>query len=103
MRTEVWIERDSSADAPLLAAMRNPTRPMSQLYPGYAAKLSDSALVYDAPGGTCAGGCPAGQECGSDNLCYRPSLKSVRLGFTGSQRTQDQQVDIGNFFASWLQ
>jgi hypothetical protein len=103
MRTEVWIERSSGTNAQLLAAMQNTTRPMSQLYPGYAARLADSALVYDAPGGTCAGGCPTGQECGSDNLCYRPSLKSVRLGFTGSQRTQDQQVDIGNFFASWLQ
>ena len=103
MRTEVWIERDSGTSAQLLAAMRNTTRPMNQLYPGYAARLADSAVVYDSVGATCGGGCPAGQECGSDNMCYRQSLKSVRLGFTGSQRTQDQQVDIGNFFASWLQ
>ena len=103
MRTEVWIERDSGTSAQLLAAMRNTTRPMSQLYPGYSARLADSAVVYDSPGAACGGGCPAGQACGSDNVCYRQSLKSVRLGFTGSQRTQDQQVDIGNFFASWLQ
>ncbi|MBK7815657.1 MAG: hypothetical protein IPJ52_15930 [Rhodocyclaceae bacterium] len=103
MRTEVWIERDSGTSAQLRAAMQNTTRPMAQLYPGYAAKLADSAVVYDAPGGACAGGCPTGQECGGDNVCYRPALKSVRLGFTGSQRTQDQRVDIGDFFASWLQ
>ncbi len=105
MRTEVWIERDSGTSAQLRAAMQNTTRPMAQLYPGYAAKLADSAAVYDVRGSACGDGgvCPAGQECGGDNVCYRPALKSVRLGFTGSQRTQDQQVDIGDFFASWLQ
>lgn len=103
MVTQVWILRDSVTDAQIIAAMQNTTRPMAQLYPTATPKLADTATVYDIAGGACSGGCPAGQACGTDNLCYRQGLKSVRLGFTGSQRTQDQQVKISNFFASWLQ
>jgi hypothetical protein len=83
--------------------MQNTTRPMALLYPGYAARLSDTATLYDVAGATCGAGCPTNQTCGTDNLCYRPAMHSVRLGFTGSQYTQDQQVIISNFFASWLQ
>lgn len=103
LRTEVWIERDSVTSAQLIAAMADTTRPMAQGYPGYAARLSDAAQVYDVAGAACAPACPTGQSCGSDNVCYRPAMNSVRLGFTNSQRTQDQQVDITNFFASWPQ
>lgn len=105
--TEVWIERDSGTSADLLTAMQNTTRPMTQLYPGYGSRLRDSAALYDVPvtGSSCAadGDCLTGQACGSDNVCYRRALDTVRLGFTGSQRTQDQQVDISNFFVSWPQ
>lgn len=103
MRTEVWIERDSVTSAQLIAAMADTTRPMAQGYAGYAARLADTAQVYDVAGAACAPACPTGQTCGSDNVCYRPAMNSVRLGFTNSQRTQDQQVDISNFFASWPQ
>jgi hypothetical protein len=102
-QTQVWIERDSGTTAQIRAAMQNTTRPMALLYPGYAARLSDTATLYDVAGATCGAGCPANQTCGTDNLCYRPAMHSVRLGFTGSQYTQDQQVIISNFFASWLQ
>jgi hypothetical protein len=105
--TEVWIERDSGTVAQLLSAMQNTTRPMAQLYPGYAARLVDNAVMYDVPvaGSSCLADadCLTGQACGSDNVCYRQALGTVRLGFTGSQRTQDQQVDISNFFVSWPQ
>lgn len=101
--TRVWIVRDSPTDAQLISAMQNTSRPMAQLYSGADPTLADTATVYDVGGGTCSGGCPASQTCGNDNICYRPGLKSVRLGFTSSQRTQDQQVLISNFLTSWLQ
>jgi hypothetical protein len=101
LRTQVWIERESGTSAQLIAAMQNTTRPMAQNYPGYAARLQDTAVIYDVPGSACGSGCPAEQGCGSDNVCYRQAMRSVRLGFSGSQRTQDQQVEISNFFASW--
>lgn len=82
--------------------MKDTTRSMSQLYPGYAPRLSDVATMYDVAGGACGSGCPSGQVCGQGNLCYRQAFQSVRLGFTNSQRTQDQQVIINDFFASWL-
>ncbi|MBU1235773.1 MAG: hypothetical protein KJ634_09515 [Gammaproteobacteria bacterium] len=101
--THAWIERDTPTSANIIAAMQNTTRAMSQLYPSAAPTLSDTATVYDVAGSACGTGCPANQTCGTDNVCYSPALRSVRLGFTGSQRTQDQRVLISNFFASWLQ
>jgi hypothetical protein len=101
--TQVWIVRDSVTDAQIIAAMQNTTRPMAQLYSGASPTLADTATVYDVAGGACGGACPTNQTCGTDNVCYRQGLKSVRLGFTGSQRTQDQQVLISNFITSWLQ
>jgi hypothetical protein len=83
--------------------MQNTTRSMAQLYPTATTTLADTATVYDVAGGACGGACPTNQTCGTDNVCYRQGLKSVRLGFTGSQRTQDQQVHISNFSTSWLQ
>jgi hypothetical protein len=35
-------------------------------------------------------------------MCYRPALEKIQLGFTGSQRTSDQQVDIKDLFTTWL-
>lgn len=101
-QTQVWIERDSATTAQIRSAMQNTTRPMALLYPGYAARLSDSATVYDIAGAACGTGCPSNQTCGQDSRCYRPALSSVRLGFTGSQYTQDQQVLIRDFSTSWL-
>ncbi len=128
--TQVWIERDSPASGQLIAAMRDTTRPLLQLYPLRRAgacgengacpagqncgpgnfcyrsndpTISDTATIFDVPAGACAGGCPQDQACGADNVCYRPALRSIRLGFTGSQRTQDQRVIISDFFASWRQ
>lgn len=102
MRTEVWLEWDTSL-TDRIAAIQNTTRPMSLLYPAYAATptLSDTAILYDVPNGDCsAPGCPACKS--ATNTCYWPALNRVQLGFTGSQRTSDQQVEISDFFTTWL-
>jgi hypothetical protein len=103
--TRAWIVRDSVTNAQIIAAMQNTTRAMAQLYPTATPALGDVATLYDVAGAACNtdGSCSAsGYTCGTDNVCYRPGLRSVRLGFTNSQRTQDQRVIISNFFASWL-
>ncbi len=102
MRTEVWLEWDTSL-TDRIAAIQNTTRPMSLLYPAYAATptLSDTAILYDVPNGDCSTpGCPACKL--ATNTCYWPALNRVQLGFTGSQRTSDQQVEIQDFFTTWL-
>ena len=100
VRTEVWMEWDTSL-TDQIAAIQNTTRPMSLLYPTYAATLSDTASLYDVnTGSSCP--CSSGQTCGTDSMCYRPALERIQLGFTGSQRTQDQQVEIQDFFTTWL-
>lgn len=101
--TKAWVLKDSATDAAQIAAMKNTTRPMSQLYASFQPTLSDTADVFDVPGSACGGGCASGQACGSDNVCYRPALRNVRLGFTNSQRTQDQQITITDLFTTWLQ
>ena len=104
LRTEVWMEWDPSLTGQI-AAIQNTTRPMSLLYPAYAATptLSDTAILYDVQEAACVSGvCPSGQACGTDNMCYRPALQKLQLGFTGSQRTQDQLVEIQDFFTTWL-
>lgn len=98
-QTLVWIEGDASL-TDQIAALKNTTRPMSLLYPGYASTLSDTATMYGVAAGSCP--CTSGQICGTDNLCYRPPLQKLQLGFTGSQRTQDQEVTINDFFTTWL-
>ncbi|MDP2825972.1 MAG: hypothetical protein Q8O52_25190 [Sulfuritalea sp.] len=67
--------------------------------------------------GACGAGssCPSGQvcgadnscydalhTCGSDNICYGESLRSMRLGFTNGQGTQDQVINITDFASTWL-
>ncbi|MBA3031846.1 MAG: hypothetical protein KKF85_00975 [Gammaproteobacteria bacterium] len=105
VKTEVWIEGDPNS-VNQIAALRNTTRPVSAFDTGYASTLSDNAVIFDVPvnGSSCNPGapCPATQACGTDNICYRPALQTVRLGFSGSQRTSDQQVNITNFFTTWL-
>jgi type II secretory pathway pseudopilin PulG len=108
LQIKVWILPDSATTANQIAAMKNTTRPMSQLYPGFIETLSDTPAIFDvASGASCSRNppvvaCPTDQACGSDNLCYRQGMKNLRLGFTGSQRTQAQQVMISNFFTTWL-
>lgn len=67
--------------------------------------------------GVCGAGssCPGGQvcgadnscydalyTCGSDNICYEESLRTMRLGFTNGQGTQDQIINITDFTSTWL-
>jgi type II secretory pathway pseudopilin PulG len=102
-QTQAWIVRDSDTTAVIRSAMQDTTTAMATSYPGYTAKLSDTAIMFASAGAACttSADCTSGQTCGLDNVCYRPALKSVRLGFTNSQRTQDQKVIISNFSASW--
>jgi hypothetical protein len=103
-QTQAWIVRDSDTTAQIRSAMQNTTAAMASGSPGYAARLSDAATMFASAGSVCSAStdCASGQTCGLDNICYRPALKSSRLGFTNSQRTQDQRVIISNFFTSWL-
>lgn len=103
MDIKVWIADDATTSADRIAALKNTTRPMSVLDATFAPKLSDTPTLYDVtsvPVSACP--CAAGQACGSDNLCYRPALEKIQLGFTGSQRTSDQEVTISDFFTTWL-
>jgi len=103
MQTKVWILADSVTVANQIIAMKDTTRPISLLYPGFAETLSDTGAVFDVAGSACvSGACPTNQTCGSDNICYRQGLRKARLGFTGSQRTQDQNVTISDMFTTWL-
>lgn len=102
MQTKVWILADGPS-VNQIAAMKDTTRPMNVLYPSFTETLSDAGAVFDVAEAACnLGACPTNQTCGSDNVCYRQGLRKPRLGFTGSQRTQDQQVTIGKMFTTWL-
>lgn len=106
-RLEVWLLKDSATDANRITAMKNTTRAMAQLYPGFAAHLSDTPTLYDLQGGACTvdSDCGAGQTCsGADNRCYAPALRRARLGFTTAQSTaaRDQIIDITDFFTTWI-
>ncbi len=103
MQTKVWILADSVTVANQIIAMKDTTRPMSTLYPSFTETLSDTGVVFDVAESPCSSGtCPSNQTCGSDNVCYRQGLRKARLGFTGSQRTQDQEVTISKIFTTWL-
>lgn len=99
---EAWLLADSGTVANQIAAMKNTTRPMSQLYPAFTPHLRDSPLIYDIQGGACP--CGTGQTCGADNLCYTKVFQNARLGFTNSQSTaaKDQIINITNFATTWL-
>jgi hypothetical protein len=101
LRTEVWIEGNAGA-TDRIAALKAITRPMSQLDASYAPTLKDRVTPQGLPVSACSPGCPGGQICGSDNVCYRPPLQRVQLGFTTSQRTTEQEVRIEDFFALGL-
>lgn len=103
MSTEVWIADNATTSADRIAALKNTTRPMSLLDATFAATIKDTASLYDVQEAPCSSGtCPTGQTCGSDNMCYRPALERIQLGFTGSQRSSDQKLEIYDFFTTWL-
>lgn len=103
MSIEVWIADNATTSASRISALKNTTRPMNLLDAAFASTISDTATLYDVQVAACSGGaCPSGQSCGTDNMCYRPALERIQLGFTGSQRTQDQLVEIQDFFTTWL-
>jgi hypothetical protein len=103
IQTKVWILADSATVSNQIAAMKNTTRPMAELYSTFGATLSDTANIFDVAGSACnPGTCPTNQTCGTDNTCYRQGLRTVRLGFTNSQRTQDQSITVGNMSTTWL-
>lgn len=164
-KVETWIVAEG-VDSRQIVAVSNTTRPMSEIYPGFAATLSNNGIRYDEPrdacvagacpsGQTCASGtcyangppviydlpmgscdarqkcsgppllkrnacaagntCPGGQSCGadnncydtlyscgSDNICYGEAFRTMRLGFTNGQGTQDQVINISDFVTTWL-
>jgi hypothetical protein len=104
---EVWLLKESVTAANQITAMKNTTRPMAQLYPGFAAHLHDTPTIYDMQGGACTSNadCLAGQTCSTtDNRCYAPAFRNARLGFTTSQSTaaRDQIISITDFSTSWI-
>lgn len=104
--TQVWVLADSTTVTNQIAALQNTTRPISLLYPGLSPTVNDTASLYDVAetGSSCdvSTPCPGGQRCGSDGVCYRPALQTLRMGFTGAQRTSDQEVLISDSFTTWL-
>lgn len=74
-------------------------------YTGQKPKLYDSQRIYDLRGAACLAGAScaaADQFCGIDNYCYQPAFRTTRLGFTNGQSTSSQEIDIGDFFTTWL-
>ncbi|MFZ2627399.1 MAG: hypothetical protein WAX67_00790, partial [Rugosibacter sp.] len=71
---------------------------------GQQPNLYDRQKIYDEQGSACSSGaaCSGGQFCGIDNLCYKPALRTLRLGFTNSQDSRDQVISISNFSKTWL-
>jgi hypothetical protein len=107
---QMWILQQSATVPNQIAAMKNVTRPMSQLYPTFKAKIYDQSTIYDVAVGACSAeglcsgparlkqsactadkSCPATQSCGADNYCY------LRLNTC----TNDQQIEISDFMTSW--
>lgn len=103
---------------PRAIALANTTRPMSELYPAatYPATakplVSQTATIYDEQKSACAASaplCPNGQSCGSDNMCYQPSFRNLRLGFTVAERAttstttgRGQMIEIRDRATTWL-
>lgn len=73
-------------------------------YTGQQPNLYDRQKLYDEKGNACSSGaaCSGGQFCGIDNFCYKPALRTLRLGFTNSQSNRDQVISITNFSTTWL-
>lgn len=102
---QMWILQQSATVANQIAAMKNVTRPMSQLYPTFKAKIYDQSTIYDVAVGACSAqglcsgparlkqsacaadkSCPAAQSCGADNYCY------LRLNTCGSDNVCYQEA-----------
>lgn len=105
---EAWLVKGDT-DANVIAAMRNTTRPLASLYSGIDTAaflhLRDQPTIYDIAGPGCASdACPAGYDCGVDNICYMKAFKSFRPGFTVSQGTssKDQVIRIKDLVTTWL-
>lgn len=105
---EAWLVKGDT-DTNIIAAMRNTTRPLASLYSGIDTAafihLRDQPTIYDIAGPSCASDtCPAGYDCGTDNICYMQAFKSIRPGFTVSQGTssKDQVIQIRDLVTTWL-
>lgn len=93
-------------------ALANTTRPMAELDATAKPIVSDTATIYDEQMSACASSgqaCPNGQSCGSDNMCYRPSFRNLRLGFTTAERpttstttARGQLIEIRDRATTWL-
>lgn len=74
-------------------------------YTGQKPKLYDTKKVFDIRSATSCGSnasCTGNQFCGIDNVCYQPAFRTTRQGFTGSQSTGDQEIEISDFFTTWI-
>jgi hypothetical protein len=101
----------ASALTPRATALANTTRPMSELDATAKPLVADTATIYDEQKGACAASaplCPNGQSCGSDNMCYQPSFRNLRLGFTVAERpsssgtARGQLIEIKDRATTWL-
>jgi hypothetical protein len=74
--------------------------------------LSNTATIYDEQMSACAVSaprCPTGQSCGTDDMCYRPAFRNLRLGFTTAERpttstttARGQLIEIRDRATTWL-
>lgn len=97
---------------PRAIKLANTTRPMSELDATDKPFLTDNATLYDEQMAACvvsAPRCPSGQSCGSDDMCYRPSFRNLRLGFTTAERpttttntARGQLIEISDRATTWL-
>lgn len=102
----------AKALTPRATALANTTRPMSELDATAKAVVADTATIYDEQKAACAASaplCPNGQSCGSDNMCYRPSFRNLRLGYTLAERpttstttARGQLIEIKDRATTWL-
>lgn len=102
----------TKALTPRAITLSNTTRPMSELDATDKAFLIDAATIYDEQMSACAVSaprCPGGQSCGSDDMCYRPSFRNLRLGFTTAERpttstatARGQLIEIKDRATTWL-
>jgi hypothetical protein len=103
----------AKALTPRAIALANTTRPMSLLDASFKPIITDSATIYDEqmPTSDCpTTPCGSGQACGSDNKCYRPSFRNLRLGFTIGERatsstntSRGQLIEIKDQATTWLE
>jgi hypothetical protein len=102
----------AKALTPRALALANTTRPMSTLDATFKPLVSNTATIYDEQKGACAPSgqaCPNGQSCGSDHMCYRPSFRNLRLGFTTAERptsnnstARGQHIEVSDRATTWL-